>query len=380
MPRVFKRKSDSKSWEKLAKVRGSRDGKGEKPAENWPANSVPFLKEVNKLALLEADTYASRSREKLSNLVSQSINRDSRVAELNLLISNNESEMSSAKRSIDAIQKELDGYSSENHVGKFARTRAISDWFYYPALLILAIGEVLVTQPAVFYLFGEGTKEAWIVSIAIGLLTVVGAHVIGISLKLKLDRQRPQENWVIKLALILAISMLLAVIVLGTLRAGQTLNKLQEFTIIEGEFGRKIFLTSFFIIIQIAFIVVASKLAFLHYSKTEHDLRYATKNYKKVRKVHDKYLKELNGLKSQQFLTPEIIEVEKNNLVATWRIIESRYRVACAAYADSNIHARRDDLNAAHPSLLAPELEMRVENFVDLHEIVSSLQKSSFTN
>jgi hypothetical protein len=199
---------------------------------------------------------------------------------------------------------------------------------------------------------------------------------MGISLKLKLDRQRPQENWVIKLALILAVSMLMAVVVLGTLRAGQTLNKLQEFTIIEGELGRKMFLTCFFIIIQMAFIVVASKLAFLHYSKTEHDLRSAKKDYKKARGVHEKYLKELNGLKSQQFLTPEIIEVEKNNLVAAWKIIESRYQAACAAYADANIHARRDDLNAAHPSLLAPALELQVENFVDLHEIASNLKEA----
>jgi hypothetical protein len=170
--------------------------------------------------------------------------------------------------------------------------------------------------------------------------------------------------------------MLMAVVALGTLRAAQTLIKLQEFTIIEGELGRKIFLIFFFIIIQLAFIVVASKLAFLHYSKTEHDLRHAKKDYKRARKVHDKYLKELNGLKSQQFLTPEIIEVEKNNLVAAWKIIESRYQAACAAYADANIHARRDDLNAAHPSLLAPALELQVENFVDLHEIASNLKET----
>lgn len=376
MARFFKRASRKSSWERLAKERGVRDGKGEKPAENWPANSVPFLNEVNKLARLEADNQGRLSREKLSNLVTQTIDRDTRVNELELLISKSESELSNTKARIDTIQKELDGYSSENPVGKFARTRAITDWFYYSALLILAIGEVLVTQPAVFYLFGDGTVEAWIVSIAIGLLTVVGAHVLGISLKLKLDRQRPQENWVIKLALALAISMLLAVVVLGTLRAGQTLNKLQEFTIIEGEFGRKVFLTLFFIVIQIAFIVVASKLAFLHYSKTEHDLRQAKAEHKKAKKVHETWLKEYNNLKSLQFLTSEVIEVEKNNLIASWKIIESRYQAACAAYADANIHARRDDLNAAHPSLLAPALELQVEDFNDLHEIAQRLNEA----
>ena len=373
MAKFFKQAPRKTSWERLAKERGVRDGKGEKPADNWPANSVPFLKEVNKLARLEAHNQARRSRETLSDLVTQTINRDTRVSELTALITKSESELNSAKVRIDSIQKELDGYSSENPVGKFARTRAITDWFYYPALLILAIGEVLVTQPAVFYLFGDGTVEAWIVSIAIGLLTVLGAHVIGISLKLKLDRQRPQENWVIKLAAVLAISMLSAVIVLGTLRAGQTLNKLQEFTIIEGEFGRKVFLTFFFIIIQIAFIVVASKLAFLHYSKTEHDLRQAKSEYKKLKKGNEEWLKEFNNLKSLQFLTPEVIEVEKNNLVASWKIIESRYQVACAAYADANIHARRDDLNAAHPSLLAPVLELHIEDFNDLREIALRL-------
>lgn len=376
MAKFFKRASRKASWERLAIERGVRDGKGEKPAESWPANSVPFLKEVNKLARLEADNQARLSREKLSNLVTQTIDRDTRVNELELLISKSESELSNAKARIDTIQKELDGYSSENPVGKFARTRAITDWFYYPALLILAVGEVLVTQPAVFYLFGDGTVEAWIVSIAIGLLTVVGAHVIGISLKLKLDRQRPQENWVIKLALALAVSMLLAVVVLGTLRAGQTLNKLQEFTIIEGEFGRKVFLTFFFIVIQIAFIVVASKLAFLHYSKTEHDLRNAKAEHKKAKKVYETWLKEFNNLKSLQFLTSEVIEVEKNNLIASWKIIESRYQAACAAYADANIHARRDDLNAAHPSLLAPALELQIEDFNDLHEIAQRLNEA----
>jgi hypothetical protein len=375
MAKFFKRASRRASWERLAKERGVRDGKGEKPAENWPANSVPFLKEVNKLARLEADNQARLSREKLSNLVTQTIDRDTRVNELELLIGKSESELTNSKARIDTIQKEMDGYSSENPVGKFARTRAITDWFYYPALLILAIGEVLVTQPAVFYLFGDGTIEAWIVSIAIGLLTVVGAHVIGISLKLKLDRQRPQENWVIKLALALAVSMLLAVVVLGTLRAGQTLNKLQEFTIIEGELGRKVFLTFFFIVIQLAFIVVASKLAFLHYSKTEHDLRQAKAEHRKAKKVTETWLKEFNNLKSLQFLTSEVIEVEKNNLVASWKIIESRYQAACAAYADANIHARRDDLNAAHPSLLAPALELQVEDFNDLHEIAQRLNE-----
>jgi len=42
----------------------------------------------------------------------------------------------------------------------------------------------------------------------------------------------------------------------------------------------------------------------------------------------------------------------------------------------SDIHARRDDLNAAHPSLLAPALELQVENFVDLHEIASNLKEA----
>lgn len=376
MAKFFNRTQKKTSWERMAKNRGVRDGKGEKPAENWPADSVPFLKEVNRLARLEADNQAKRSREKLSELVTQTIDRDTRVKELDLLISKSDTELNDAKVRINNIQKELDGYSSENPVGKFARTRAITDWFYFPALLILAAGEVLVTQPAIFFLFGDGTIEAWIVSIAIGLLTVVGAHVIGISLKLKLDRQRPQENWVIKLAAVLAISMLLAVLVLGTLRAGQTFIKLQDFTIIQNDFGRKLFLTFFFIVIQVAFIVVASKLAFLHYSKPEHDLRRAKSEYKKLKKVHAGWLKESNNLQSLQFLTPEVIEVEKNNLVASGKIIESRYQAACAAYADANIHARRDDLNAAHPSLLAPELGLQLDNFGDLHEVALRLNEA----
>ena len=108
MAKFFKRASRKASWERLAKERGVRDGKGEKPAETWPANSVPFLKEVNKLARLEADNQARLSREKLSNLVTQTIDRDTRVNELELLIGKSESELSNAKARIDTIQKELD--------------------------------------------------------------------------------------------------------------------------------------------------------------------------------------------------------------------------------------------------------------------------------
>jgi len=53
---LFKRSlgSNAEGWNTLAASRGARDGKGEKPTESWPSNSVPFLNEVKTRALKKA--------------------------------------------------------------------------------------------------------------------------------------------------------------------------------------------------------------------------------------------------------------------------------------------------------------------------------------
>jgi len=376
---LFKRTIGGKTgtWNSLAASRGARDGKGEKPNQSWPANSVPFLNELNTRALEKAQNLILSTRTELNNAVIESIQRDD---QLRLLKSQGENEarhLEEADVRVKIFQEAVDGYKEENTVGKFARIRSIPDFFYYPVLVLLAAGEVFLTAPALVKLFGDIVVFAWTVAVAVGFLTVVGAHIIGLSLKLKLDRQRPQEGWVIKMLYPFSTILLLAVIVIGYVRSAQALNALQNFNIIESNFWRRVFLIFFFVLLQLSFIAVAIMLSFLHYSKSEHDLRQAKQEYKKAKKIHDGLMEKFQELASKSFITQEIVNIEREKLASTIKLIETEYLAACSVYVDGNIHARRDELNGAHVSLIPPAFNISVDEFADLKAIALKSERKA---
>ena len=376
---LFKRSlgSNAEGWNALAASRGARDGKGEKPSDSWPSNSVPFLNEVKTRALKKAQNLILSTRTELNNSVIESIQRDD---QLQLLEAQGEIEtrrLDEISSRVKIFQEVVDGYREENTVGKFARIRAIPDFFYYPVLILLAAGEIFLTAPALVKLFGDIEIFAWTVAVAVGFLTVVGAHIIGLSLKLKLDRQRPQEGWVIKMLYPFSSVLVLAVTVIGYIRSAQALGALQNFNIIESETGRRIFLVFFFVLLQLAFIAVAIMLSFLHYSKSEHDLRDAKREYKKIKKVHGKLMQRYQELASRSFITQEIVGIEREKLLASIKLIETEYLAACSVYVDGNIHARRDEMNGAHVSLVPSIFEIAVDDFSDLKSIALKSERKS---
>lgn len=370
------KRTTKSSWEKLAHDRGLRDGKAEKPSLDWGQNSVPFLSELHKHALKRLSDLSLKTRAGLNNLVQQSLDRNDRVRLLQnekILL---DKKYEYAENRVKAFQATLDGYNDENPIGRFARTKNIADGFYYPILAILGAGEIFITAPALIKLFNEkifGTENfAYLIALSVGLLTVVSAHILGLSLKLKLDRQRPQEPWVIKLLYPLVGLVLGSVIALAFLRAGQVFKELPGDFFVTNDLGRKFFLLGFFIFLQLAFIAVATHLAFLHYSKIEHDLRHAKKEAKKIESATNRANKELAELISVSYISNENIALASKTLEAELEVIRSAYLAAAAVYADANIHARRDDINAAHPSLTPPTLIYEVDDFSDLQELIDS--------
>jgi hypothetical protein len=373
---LFKRNigGNASNWNSLAASRGTRDGKGEKPSESWPANSVPFLKELNTRALKKAQNLILSTRTQLNNSVIESIQRDDQLRLLNSQSATENLRLESATLRVKIFQDVVDGYKEENTVGKFARIRSIPDFFYYPVLVLLAAGEVFLTAPALVKLFGDIEFFAWTVAVAVGFLTVVGAHIIGLSLKLKLDRQRPQEGWVIKMLYPFSTILLLAVIVIGYVRSAQALDALQKFNIIESDIGKRIFLICFFVLLQLAFIAVAIMLSFLHYSKSEHDLKDAKREFKKVKKINDGLMKSFQELASKSFITQEMVDIEREKLLSSIKLIETEDLAACSVYVDGNIHARRDELNGAHVSLIPPTFNIEVDDFSDLKAIAIKIE------
>ncbi len=368
----FLSKESKWTWNKLASQRGRRDGKSEKPTTEWGANSVPFLIELYKRAMERAKILQSETRINLGNAVRQAVSRDDRLLFLKSQINYENSKAEGSINRANSIQAQIDGYVEENPVGRFARLRAIPDVVYFPVLLLLASGEILITAPALIELFNDIEWVAFIIAGAVGLLTVVFAHILGISLKMKLDRHRPQEGWVIKLLIPLSTVVIIAVIILAILRTGQTLDKLANFNVVISDLGKRIFLFGFFLILQLAFIGVAAMLAFLHHSQLEHDLRAVKRELKALEKTRKTLIKEYDSIASQSFLSEDIIRVAREELASKIEVIESNYAAAAAIYCDSNIHARRDAIDAAHISMIPPKFDFQVDSFEDLINLSSN--------
>jgi len=368
----FLSKESKWTWNKLASERGRRDGKSEKPTTEWGANSVPFLIELYKRAMERAKILQSETRISLGNAVRQAVSRDDRLIFLKSQISFQNSKAEGSLKRANSIQAQIDGYVEENPVGRFARLRAIPDLVYFPVLLILAAGEVLITAPALIDLFDDNEIIAYIIAGSVGLLTIVFAHILGISLKMKLDRHRPQESWVIKLLIPLSVTVFLAVVILAILRTSQTFDKLANFNVVTSDIGKKLFLFFFFLIVQLAFIGIAAMLAFLHHSQLEHDLRIVKRELKALEKARKALVDEYDSIASQSFLSEDIIKVAREELVAKIEVIESNYSAAAAIYCDSNIHARRDAIDAAHVSMIPPKFDFQADTFEDLIQLSSN--------
>lgn len=368
------RRESSNDWAQMAKERGRRDGKSEKPGPGWGSQSVPFLIELHKRAIERAKNLELSTRQELGGAVHQTVSRDDRLVFLNTQISLEMEKESKLRNRADSIQQSIDGYAEENPIGRFARVRAIPDLVYWSILLLLASGEVFITAPALVELFNELQWIAYIIAAAAGLLTVVYAHIVGISLKMKLDRQKPQEPWVVKTLIPLSIVVLMAIISLAFLRSGQVLLQLANFNILTSEWSKRLFLIVFFVFLQLAFIGIAAKLAFLHYSQQEHELRKAKRELRKVEKVRKKYTDEYSKISSQSFLSLDLIDIAKEELKAKISLIGSNYAAAAAVYCDANIHARRDEIDASHPSLIPPDFDYQADDFKDLQDLAKSYE------
>ncbi len=373
----FLNKESKWTWNKLASERGRRDGKSEKPTSDWGANSVPFLIELYKRAMERARVLQSETRISLGDAIRQAVSRDDRLIFLQAQIGFQDTKAEGTIKRANSIQAQIDGYVEENPVGRFARLRAIPDVVYFPVLLLLASGEVLITAPALIELFNDLEIVAYIIAAAVGLLTVVFAHILGISLKMKLDRHRPQEGWVIKLLIPLSSVVFGAVVILAILRAGQTLDKIADFNVVTSDLGKKFFLFGFFLILQLAFIGIAAMLAFLHHSQLEHELRAVKRQLKALEKARKDLVDEYDSIASQSFLSEDIIKVAREELVAKIEVIESNYAAAAAIYCDSNIHARRDAIDAAHISMIPPKFDFQVDAFEDLIELSNNYGSST---
>ena len=357
---------------KMASRRGRRDGKAEKPSVSWGLNSVPFISQALAQYSAEAERRISKTRNKLNARVYESLERDEQIKLLTSQIASMEKQLTEADAREKHFKNDLEGYKEENPVGRFARTKLIGDVVYPVVLTVLAIGEIFVTLPALVQLFGSGKAESRIIGVAVGILPVAGAHIIGIFLKSRLDRQRPQESWLKNFYLSIFVLIIGAIVALGILRAGITEGALQDFTII-GPGHTKQYLIFFFIFLQLAFFSVATGLSFMHYSPSAEAHKHAKKESKALKDEENALKKSLLSYQSKSNISADEVDAQIRSLKSEIEILQKEYEVAVSIYREANIHSRRDEIDGSHPALQAPLMNVDLDKFQDVYGSIKSI-------
>ena len=271
-------------------------------------------------------------------------------------------ELEIAEKSLERVQERVDGTEEEVPLAKFARLRLVNNSLYSIFLFFLAIGEFLITFPALQSLIGEGTGIAVVIAMSVSVLTVATAHMIGITLKTKLDRSKPQTRLVTVFLGFLVSFVAITIIFLGYIRGANAFRSSQNLQNLTSD-QRLFFLVLFFILLQITFVVVGSYLAFMHYSETEAELQRMRRilAYKKFRYL--RYMKK--KAKSGQSVETNNVDIEKlvsqeaEVLKKKMQLLQAQYAEVCAIYRDANIHARKDEIDGAHISF--SEINLIVE-------------------
>jgi hypothetical protein len=367
---MFQRNKGSRvTW---AKESGARDGKAEIPSENWGKGSVPFFIEALSEYQKRAKNLVLSSRDNLNAKVDGILSRAKEIDFLQTNLQIQESQIKKRETQIKDLQDLLNGYKEEQPIGRFARVQAIPSIVHFPVLLILGIGEYYVTSEAIIKLLGGQRNEATLVAIAVALLTIVGAHLLGTMLKLRLDRQRPQENWVKNISVLLGIGLITVIAFLAVLRAGQTAGGAStalENILGREEFVRSTYLVSLFFTLQLAFLIVGTVMAFLHYSPLAHQLHSAKRALLWDKAKLKRIQKRLAKLGSDLYLNREIVNAEIESIKAKIQLLGAEYVAICSSYKTANIHSRRDELNASHASMEEPVFVFEVNQFEDILQL-----------
>jgi hypothetical protein len=361
--------SAPKALVKEARKHGRRDGKNQVPRKEGGVNSVPYLGQLHK-------KFASFGRELDLEVEENKLSRE--AAKVNAIrgeiqqkgisdaLSRN---LTQAEADLAKAQAQLDGGVDEVPMAKFARMRLITNSAYVPFLILLFIGEFTITAPAFRVLLGEKRSTSLLVTLAVSGLSVGAAHILGVYLKSLFDRSRPKSGVFNAIFMTVAAFITVTIVYLSYIRAANSSLYAGMITDIP-EAWRVEFLWSFYTFLQLTFIVVGTAISFMHYSEIETTLRRAKIKFWFLRRLQNnrdkKKIESGSSVEETQVDTSKVLDQELEVLESKKILLRAQYEEVCAIYRDANIHARRDEMDGAHPALRPLELDFRNAG-IDFH-------------
>jgi hypothetical protein len=334
-----------------ARRRGRSHGRQGLPNREWSGGPVPYLESLHssygqqieeldqKIRIVEGQSITS-NEEDFANKQSQ---------EYQILQS--EQERSLYENQLTKLLQERTGEINENPTGKAARHRHIPIWIYVCALVALAIGEFFVTFPAVELLLGDELWKSYIITASLSILSIIAAHIIGLTFKIAIDRDQPQpvgQRWG---AGVIGIFIVLVVLMLSSLRSGNVSSVPVRLGLPDDlAFG-----TLLFFLIQISFILCAVALSYYNHSEIEGDISRTKRKIKKLtRKIRNHTRSRL--IPGRGNLTPEKRVVQEKAIITHMRLLEAEYRELCAIYRGANLLAQKVAFSDPGPGLTGQPL------------------------
>ena len=325
---------------------GRSHGRQGLPNSEWTGGPVPYLESLHaeygqKIKVLDQSLHIIEGQ----SLTSQEEDIADKQSQ-EYQIAQSELERSLYESQLSNLLQVKTGELNENPTGMAARHRHIPIWVYICALVALMIGEFFVTFPAVELLLGDEEWKAYIITGSLAILSIIAAHIIGLTFKIAIDRDHPQPSGQSWGAAIVGLFITILVLLLSALRSGNVSGVPVKFGI-----GRdEVFGTILFFFIQISFILCAIALSYYNHSEIESDISRAKRKIKnlteKIRSLTRSRL-----IPGRGNLTPEKRVVQVKAISTHMRLLEAEYRELCSIYRGANLLAQKVSFAAPGPGL-----------------------------
>ena len=336
--------------------RGGRShGRQGLPNQEWTGGPVPYLESLHAVygQKIEVLDQSLRIVEGQSITSEEEDSADKKSQEYQ--IAQSEQERSLYENQLTNLLQSKTGQVNENPTGKAARHRHVPFVLYWIALLFLAIGEYFITLPAVENLLNDEGLKAYIIASSFSALTILGAHIIGLTFKIEIDRDQPQpgaQKWGV---LIIGIGLTFVVLFLSAIRS-KTVNSVP----VTFGMSQKVFGTVLFFLIQMTFIFCAIALSYYNHSEIESEI---SRTERKIKSLSNK----IRGLTRSRLipgrgnLTPEKRVVQVKAIITNMRLLENEYRELCAIYRGANLLAQKVAFTTPGPGLTERPLDIPAE-------------------
>lgn len=335
---------------RAARWAGKRHAKQGLPDHNWAGGPVPYLQGLHARYQAKIEVINQTAvRYKGQSLTSIDMDKSKK--------SNLEAELGQVSREInyfDEVLKERLSHKSggidENPGGRAARHREVPIYLYLMSLAALSLGEFFVTYPAVRLILGDKGWKAFLVTGSFSALSVIVAHLFGMSFKGQLNRERPQPTGAIFGLIVLGIGIFLVLMFLSALRANNVEGAAYTFGLSDSTFGFLLFM-----VLQTTFVLAAIGLSYYNHSEVDSEISSAKRALKRLRRRQNRLGNSLNAPDSA-VLTGEKESVQSQAMENARNHVRSQYREVAAIYRESNLLAQAQNFAEPGRGLTEPEL------------------------